>query len=242
MAADHLVRKLRAFGPLPQASTDALGALGDRRTRTVPAGQDLISEGDDPRDIYLITDGWACRYKMLDTGARQIVGLFIPGDLCDLHVYVLDRLDHSIGAITPVTVARISQAEMDALCDAHPRVVRAFWWDSLVQSSIQHEWMLSVGQRTALESLANLLCELFLRLRTIGEADGDRCAVPLTHAQFGDILGLTETHVGRTIKRLNAGGCATLKRRTLVIHDLAGLKTLARFNDLYLHRAGGTLP
>jgi hypothetical protein len=29
----------------------------------------------------------------------------VPGDFCDLHVHVLRRMDHSIGAVTAVTVA-----------------------------------------------------------------------------------------------------------------------------------------
>jgi CRP-like cAMP-binding protein len=236
MSGEFLLKKLAAFGSIPAASSQALIELGHNRTRTVKARSDIISEGDDPKDIYLITKGWAARYKMLEDGSRQIVGLFVPGDLCDLHVYVLKQMDHSIGSLTALTFARISAREMDDLCDAHPRIVRALWWDALVQSSIQHEWMLSVGQRDAYESLAHLCCEMFFRLRAIGLTQGNSCALPLTQQDIADSLGLTETHVGRMVKKLNQSGAATFSRRRLEIHDMRKLQDAGRFNPNYLHR------
>lgn len=238
MSGEYLLKKLGSFGPLPAASRDALMAIAENRPRVVKPGSDIISEGDDPKDIYLITRGWAARYKMLEDGSRQIVGLFVPGDLCDLHVYVLKQIDHSIASLSPLTVARISAREMEELCDQHPRVVRALWWDALVQSSIQHEWLLSVGQRDAYESLAHLCCELFLRLRLIGLNQGSACSIPLTQRDIADALGLTETHVGRMIKKLNNSGAATLRRRKLEVHNMKELQRIARFNPNYLHGAG----
>jgi CRP-like cAMP-binding protein len=236
MSKDHLLMKLQGFGPMPAASEAAIVALADLRVRTASAGEDIISEGDDPRDVYLITQGWACRYKMLEDGARQIVGLFVPGDLCDLHVYILKEIDHSISAITPITYACISPGVLEALGDAHPRVLRALWWESLVSASVQREWTVNVGQRDAYESLSHLCCEMFLRMRLVGLVDKTTCAFPLTHRDIADALGLTETHVGRVIRKLNDQGYAHLRRRMLTVHNLPKLQSVAKFNANYLHQ------
>ena len=196
-----------------------------------------MREGDDPKDVYLITDGWAYQYKTLEDGARQIVGLFVPGDMCDLHVYILKEVDYSIGALTPLRYTKISPAEFDDLGDNHPRVMRALLWESLVSASIQREWTVNVGQRDAYESLAHLCCEMFTRMRLVGLAPENSCTFPLTHRDLADALGLTETHVGRVVAKLNASGFATLNRRKLVVKNVRQLQTAARFNPHYLHQA-----
>ncbi|RYF19399.1 MAG: Crp/Fnr family transcriptional regulator, partial [Oxalobacteraceae bacterium] len=65
-----------------QEALDGLGWDG----RKVQPRRDLIKDGDRPNGVNLIMSGWACRYKMLRSGARQITAILMPGDFCDLHV------------------------------------------------------------------------------------------------------------------------------------------------------------
>ena len=111
--------KLEAFTRL---SADDRAALSDisRNFRYVDARHDLIAEGEKPRFVHLVLDGWACRYKQLPDGKRQIVALFVPGDFCDVNVYILKAMDHSIGAITRIRVAMIGPEEMSALTAERP--------------------------------------------------------------------------------------------------------------------------
>lgn len=235
MSGQYLIRKLNAFNRLSEKGEEAIEALAVRRVNALTRGMDIISEGEDPRAVNLIVDGWACRYKMLEDGRRQILAFFIPGDLADLHVYILDAMDHSIGAITPLRYALLDAKAFEKLGDTHPKVLRALWWDSLLTASIQREWLVSVGQRNALESVAHLACELFLRMKMVGLADDDRCSFPLTQSDIADALGMTQPHVSRTVAEMNATGIVTLRRGTLTVHDLNGLKELALFNPNYLH-------
>ena len=235
MSGIFLVRKLNAFIPLRTDGEKAIEGLASKRVKSLPRGHDIISEGEDPKTVNLIVDGWACRYKILEDGRRQILAFFVPGDLADLHVYILDAMDHSIGSITPLQYAMLTPAEFEKLGDDHPRVLRALWWDSLLTASIQREWLVSVGQRNAVESLAHLTCELFLRLKMVGLAENGLCRFPLTQADIGDALGMTQPHVSRTIKDLNASGVATIQRGTLRVNDIEGLRKLAVFNPNYLH-------
>ncbi len=98
--------KLEAFTRLSADDRAALAQVS-QNYRFVDARRDLISEGDKPRHIHLILDGWACRYKQLPDGRRQIVSLFVPGDFCDVNVFILKYMDHSIGALTRLKVAMI---------------------------------------------------------------------------------------------------------------------------------------
>lgn len=231
----YLIAKLNAFTRIAGESAAAVNEMASRRLVAIDRGQDIISEGEEPRTVNLLVSGWACRYKMMEDGRRQILAFFVPGDLADLHVYILNAIDHSISAITPVKYARLAPKEFEEISDAHPKLLRALWWESLVTDSIQREWLVSVGQRDALESVAHLACELFLRLKTVGLCEGNRCDFPLTQVDIADALGMTQPHVSRTITQLNKTGVATLKRGKFEVKNLTQLKKLASFNSNYLH-------
>jgi CRP-like cAMP-binding protein len=235
MSGKFLIKKLNAFTSLSENSEIAINEFASRRIVKLARGMDIISEGEDPRTVNLVVDGWACRYKTLEDGRRQILAFFVPGDLADLHVYILTAMDHSIAALTPLHYAMLTPTEFEQLGDEHPRVLKALWWDSLVTASIQREWLVTVGQRSALESIAHLACELFLRMKTIGLVEKGKCSFPLTQSDIADALGLTQPHVSRTIKELNETGFATLARGSLAVHDLRQLQNLAIFNPNYLH-------
>lgn len=229
-----MVSKLEAFTRLSSDDKTAL-AQASRNLRFVDARRDLVSEGDKPRFVHLILDGWACRYKQLPEGKRQIVGLFVPGDFCDLNSYILKYTDHSIGAITRLKVAMITPEEMVQLTAERPRVTQALWWHELVAAAVQREWTLNVGQRSAYERLAHLLVELYIRLQVVGRAEQGRCDFPLTQNDLADATGLTAVHVNRTLQELRRDGLIELDRKQLQILDLDRLMDVAMFNPNYLH-------
>ena len=197
--------------------------------------RDLIREGETPKFVHLMVDGWACRYKTLPDGRRQIVAFFIPGDFCDLNVYILKEMDHSIGAITRLSVADISREDMDALTAGHPRITQGLWWEALVNAAIQREWTLNIGQRTAYERIAHLLVELHMRLKTVGLTQNGSCDFPLTQTDIVDATGLTAVHVNRTLQELRRDDLIILERRQLTIPDIRKLMDASMFNPNYLH-------
>lgn len=92
MAMDNaLVRKMEGYTPLDADDRRLLLSMS-RNSRKVPAHTDLAREGDKPNSVHLILDGFACRYKFTAEGNRQIMAYLLPGDFCDLHVFVLSTL------------------------------------------------------------------------------------------------------------------------------------------------------
>lgn len=233
-AGPAVASKLEAFTKLAAEDREALTRVS-QNTRYVDARRDVISEGDKPRHVHLVVDGWGARYKSLPDGKRQIVSIFLPGDFCDLNVYILKHMDHSIGAITRMKVAMITPEEMSALTRERPRVTQALWWHELVTAAIQREWTLNLGQRSAYERLGHLLVELYLRLRAVGRARDNRCDFPLTQNDLAEATGLTAVHVNRTLQELRGDGLIELERRQLHILDLERLMDVSMFNANYLH-------
>lgn len=106
-----LVSKLSSFAELAPADVDALDRLCANE-HSFKAGQDLITEGESPEQVFLLIEGWACRYKILPAGERQIMAYLIPGDLCDIHIFILREMDHSIALLSDARVAAIPKAQM----------------------------------------------------------------------------------------------------------------------------------
>jgi CRP-like cAMP-binding protein len=233
-AGPVVASKLDAFTRLSPEDRAAMSDI-TRNVQYIDARRDLISEGDRPRHIHLVLDGWACRYKQLSDGKRQVLSLFVAGDFCDINTCLLKAMDHSIGALTRVRVAVIAPEDMNALSAERPGIGRALRWHELVAAAIQREWTLNIGQRSAYQRLAHLLIELYLRLKVVGRASNGHCDFPLTQNDLADATGLTSVHVNRTLQELRRDGLIELERKQLQFRDLQRMIDLAMFNPNYLH-------
>jgi hypothetical protein len=95
--------------------------------------------------------------------------------------------------------------------------------------------MTSIGQREACSRIAHLLCEMLMRLRAVGLANGYSCKWPITEGEIGDALGITRVHVNRVLQAMQADGLIELKGERLTIPDWDRLKEAGNFEPTYLH-------
>jgi len=233
--AHRLIARLQHYVLFSDEERVAIESACSGPTVSVRQRRDLIREGDRPRGVNLIVEGWAFRYKTLEDGRRQIIAFYLPGDLCDLHGYILREMDHSVGALTPVRYVEVPRERVEGLATMGPRIGQALWWDTLTTAAIQREWTVNLGQRDAIERLSHLFCELFFRLRAIGMVDGQRCEIPLTQTDLAEATGMTPVHVNRMVQELRARGLIRWKGREFEALDLDGLCDTAMFNPTYLH-------
>src|SRR3984885_11177161 len=137
-----LLRKLSNFAALSEEESTAV-VDSCRDVRDVGAREDVISQGDRTGGVKLLLDGFACRYKTLEDGRRQIVAYFVPGDLCDLRVFILKRMDHYIRVIEPSRVATIAPENVLKLIHNYPTLTRALWCSILVEEAITRQWIVN---------------------------------------------------------------------------------------------------
>jgi CRP-like cAMP-binding protein len=232
-----LTRKLENFAELTEEEKRALyDAAGP--VRAYGSHEDLIREGDHSSGVSVVVSGFACRHKMLPDGRRQIIGYFLPGDMCDARVFILKKMDHTISTLAPSSVTMLSRDAILDITSRFPRLTRAFWWNTLVEEAIGRQWLVSIGQRTALERIAHLFCEIYVRLQAVGLATPEGCELPVTQSELADTVALSTVHVNRTLKELRQVGLVSMSSKSLVIHDFAGLRSLAMFDPGYLHLEG----
>jgi CRP-like cAMP-binding protein len=212
--------------------------------RIVDPRHDIIQEGDQPENVHLILEGFACRYKLLRGGERQIMAYLVPGDLCDLHVSILGEMDHSLSTLSRCKIVLIPRRAIEDMTENHGRINRALWWATLVDEATLREWLVNMGRRPADKQLAHLLVELLVRLQAVGLATENSYEFPVTQAELADTLGISTVHVNRVLQQLRKDGLLTLRGNRLTIIDVDASKEFAEFNPNYLHftrrRDGGT--
>lgn len=236
-SSNLLIRKLESFHPLSQDDR-ALLDRHSRPVREIEAKRDIIREGDTPENVFLILSGFACRYKMIEQGKRQIVAYLVPGDFCDVQVFILQEMDHNIGTISRCHVVDIPRQAILDLTE-RPAIARAFWWASLVDAAVLREWLVNIGQRPAEERIAHLLCELLVRLAAVGLVKDNTYTLPITQTDLADTMGMTNVHANRMLTSLREHGLIEIHAKELVVKDVERLKAFSGFDPNYLHLHGG---
>lgn len=230
----RLVRKLQHGAFLSATDVKALeGSV--TLVREIGAHEDIIKEGDRPELVHVVLEGFACRYKLLPDGSRQIIAWLVPGDFCDLHIAILGRMDHSIATLSASKLALIQPESVMGLTQVSPGLSRALWWASLVDEAVLREWLVGMGRRSADRQIAHLFCELHLRLQAVGLARENLLAMPVTQAELADTVGMSAVHVNRTVQHLRAEGLIGWRGKMLSILDVDGLRAFASFDPNYLH-------
>jgi len=233
----RLIRKLETIVEL--SDEEKRKVLGLPMTiKSVGEDQDLVRDGDRPSECCMIIEGFACRYKLTVEGKRQIMSFHIPGDIPDLQSLHLEVMDHSLGTLVPSKVGFIQHDHMRELCHRCPRIGDVFWRDTLIDAAVFREWMVGIGRRSAYTRIAHVLCELLVRFRSVGLANGHDIEMPVTQAEIGDALGLSTVHVNRVLQELRGNDLITLRGRFLSVKDWLGLKEAGEFDPTYLHLSG----
>jgi CRP-like cAMP-binding protein len=234
MPSTPLVRMLESILDLSEDERDVLRKLSGT-IKSVGPRQDLVREGDRPSECCLILDGFAYRYKLTETGKRQIFSFHIPGDIPDLQSLHIDVMDHSLSSLSACKVMFIPHETVRDLVRRCPRIGDAFWRETLIDAAVFREWILNLGRREAYGRMAHLLCEFYVRLRAVGLTNGPAYVMPFTQAELADATGLSAVHVNRTLQELRGEGLITLRNGSLTVLDWDRLREAGEFDPTYLH-------
>lgn len=194
----------------------------------------IVRRGERPNAVLLLQDGWAARYKLLSDGRRHISQFYMPGDICDLSWLVSGEAGQAVTALTPIRAIAVERSKVEDRLGSDARFSHGVAVDSLLRLEAQAEWMVTLGCRSAIERLGQLICELYLRIERSGRASNSECAFPLSQQHLADFTGMSAVHVCRTLRLLKRDKLLQLRRRSLVIPDFSSLALSCAFNGAYL--------
>jgi CRP-like cAMP-binding protein len=201
--------------------------LSPATTRSLPQRRQfrrhepLLVAGPSP-SLTVIKDGWACRSRVTHDGRRQILGIFLPGDVCGLSAEAPKWVEFSVVALSQVIV------EVRPVPDVPPAVLLEH---ALADAAIAARWIARLSQRSAVQKVTDLVDELVTRQGLATDsATTDRsisARFQLTQYDLADATGLTAIHVNRTLRDLRKADVLRLKRGEIEITSMNRLRALA---------------
>ncbi|MDD1450058.1 Crp/Fnr family transcriptional regulator [Sphingomonas sp. H160509] len=227
--------KMEQFTSFTDGERARLDAIITFKQRVFQAQEDVIADGAHSEYCHVLLTGLACRYKLLPDGERQIMAFLVPGDLCDAEIFILKRMDHAVGTLTPSTTAMIHSSEMKTLLRETSSISDALWWGTMTDLGVLRERIIDQGRRDSSERVAHLLYEMPVRYRVSGATSTNAIDFPITQADLADATGMTASHVNRVLQRFREDGTIELRNKTLTVTDPARLRSLGQFNPAYLH-------
>ena len=229
-----LARKLNTFLPLSRDEPECLAEMQSKPLK-VKRGKQLTQEGQAGHKAFILQAGWACSYKELPNGDRQIISFPIAGDCVGLRSVLLRTADHSFSTLTDAVVSPVDGTHILKCVADFPRLGAALMWAASRDEAMVVEHLVNIGRRSAIERTAHFFMELAERLNLVGLATEAEFKSPLSQFVLGDALGLTAIHVNRTLRLLREQQLLTLHRGSVRIHDLNRLRKLAGFQGCYLN-------
>lgn len=227
-----LARKLTAFAELNPMELNVLADL-QSRPRAFAGGRQMGQTIPHDQTGFVLTEGWACSYKLRAGAVPRLVDIRIPGDLLGMSTMLLRRSDHAIRPITPVTAAEFNRTDILHTMERAPKLGFALMWSAARDEAMLADHVINLSRRNAAERTAHFLLELGARVRLVGMGDLAGFDCPLTMNMMADALGLSAIHVARVLRQLRELGLATVANGRVQFDDVDRMTAFADFDRTY---------
>lgn len=199
-----------------------------------PKGEVLIATGEASGTVYRLEAGWAVRTRLVEGGRRQMMVVFLPGDLMGLRTMLLAAQPDTIECLTDIQVRSLDHRRLrEIVAKDHAASMRVMFQLADDERRLQN-WIAALGKGNADERIATLLLDLRGRLSQAGLANGDAFRMPMTQQEIADHLGLTLVHVNRVLRRLREAGIVTVQHGAVTVGGIDQLAQLAApLQDIY---------
>ena len=222
---DHFKR----FGEL-RAQEQALLQQLEQDPQHYPAGTILCESGSNATHFFTLTEGWAGIVRHFADGRRQILDLYLPGQIMRLREMGSAHAQCDLVAFTDIVACPFPHRRISDLLSPSPRLAEALLLSLMSDQALLTERIINIARRPALERVAHFILELRYRLR----AEQEAFDVPLTQELLGDLLGLSSVHVSRTLGKLRSAGLIKTDDGKISILNAEGLEQTCGFCVKYL--------
>lgn len=225
-----IVAQFRQFAALDDVECDLLLTL-EQDARDFPADTVLLRDGATAKHFFTLRSGWACAIRELADGKRQVLDIFLPGQIMGLRDIGFSRNLTELRSITPITACPFPRQRLTGIFNRAPRLTDLFFLILAREQSMLVERVINIGRRNAAERLAHFLIEMKVRLNQAT----NEFELPLNQSVIGDALSLSTVHVSRTFGRLRRQGLIETRGACIRIVDLERLIDFAGFDRTYLN-------
>jgi len=233
------VRQMPVFKPLTGRELAFVQGIWRARRSFAPE-TDILRADEAGGALYTLWEGWAYRYKPLPGTAsdgrprRQILDILLPGDVIGLESALTGESAHGVRALTQSQVCVHDPQAFGKVFAACPDLSRALMITAVRDARRMDRHLALLGQTSATQRLGFTMLDLHDRLaqRELVAGTGDataRLPWPLRRRHLADLLGISGTHVARSLVELRTAGLAEVIAGELVIQDRERLAALSEY-------------
>jgi CRP-like cAMP-binding protein len=198
---------------------------------TVEAGASILKEKTSSPHLFTVLQGWCFRYRTLADGSGQLLNFALPGDMIGLQSSMFGEIDHSVDALTHMTLCVFSRERIWELFQKHPGLAFDVTWLATREERILGEYLTAVGQRTAQSRLAFVLMQLYRRCEPLNLAGSNQMPVPFTQQHLADLIGLSLVHTNKTLRRLSDKGYSSWQKGVIKFLKPEALAEIAELEE-----------
>jgi len=215
--------------PSLQRGVTAVAGLMAGHSKTLRPGAALMEMGEGHETVYRVRAGWFVQVRALPDGRNQIIEVFVPGDLVGVKTMFLAQQFETVQALTIAAVEHAPCRQMRDLSASNPDVSLRLMWQILEDERRLHAGIVSLGQGNADERMAQMLLDFHGRLADADLIceDASEFPLPMTQQHLSDLLGISEVHVNRVLRRLREQGLVTMHSGKVRLLNRSALEMLA---------------
>ena len=222
MTRSALRRRLEALDDKTVARLNEISRPVD-----LPAGQQIIIEGDPAASIYSVQQGVVSVFKLLPDGRRQITGFLYPGDFLGVTFNLGAVYGYGAETVTHCSLRAWPRGALERLSEEAPGLRRLFMAEIADELTEAQDRILMLAHRSVEERVATFLLTM---ARHQAGATGTRIEVveiPMRWADIADYLGTSAETISRTLSTFRDRHIIhTGKRSEIVVLDWAALEAI----------------
>ncbi|MDX1636171.1 MAG: Crp/Fnr family transcriptional regulator [Marinobacter sp.] len=197
----------------------------------------LWRQGEVSDCFYTISTGWVCTYRELEDGGRQVLDIYVPGDVVGLREFAFQTRISSAMVLNDARLCAFPKSHLKEVFSSSLLLCNIFFMITARDQAILLERLVNLGRRSAREKLAHFLVEISQRLERTNAVVENHLQLPLTQELLADALGLSSVHVSRTFNEFRSEGLIETATADIQLKDIDGLKKVAGFDAFYLERS-----
>jgi len=193
------------------------------RRRRISRDESLYRTNDHFLNLYAIRFGHFKTYQINPSGALQITGFQMSGDLLGMDAIGTDRHHCNAVALEDSEVCEIPFHRLEDLFVQMPALLRHFHRIMSQEITREQSVMLMLGNMRAEQRFAAFLNNLASRYAMRGYSS-TRFQLRMSREEIGNYLGLTIESISRLLSKFKKKKWIEVDKREITINDLDALK------------------
>ncbi len=233
MDSSCIVKHFQHYAAISTAEQELLDSL-EKSPREHPKNSYLWTQGDPSEEFYSVKKGWAYSFRDMENGGRQVLDVYVPGDVIGLRDFAFQRRVSGLRLLTKGVLCAFPKARLTEVFAESLLLCNIFFMIASRDQAILVERLVNLGRRSARERLAHFLVEIARRLEKTNIRVANHLHLPITQTLLADSLGLSVVHVNRVFHELKEEKLVDSPNSGIQLLDIEGLKKVACFDPSYL--------